>query len=76
MCDANCTVTFKKNAVNIYSTTGTPIITGCSESTGPCLWHMSIITNQLDIPPLPYDHKTTTLQSFSDYDLPSVVALI
>ena len=25
---------------------------------------------------LPDDHKTTTLQSFSDYDIPSVEALI
>ena len=28
MCDANCTVTFSKHAVNIYSHTGTSIITG------------------------------------------------
>ena len=76
MCDTNCTVTFTKYAVNIYSTTGTPIITGFSESTEPCLWRMSIIPNQLDIPPLPYDHKTTRLQSFSDYDLLSVEAII
>ena len=45
ICDANCTVTFKKNAVNIYSPTGMPIITGCHENTGPCLWHMYIMPN-------------------------------
>ena len=32
--------------------------------------------NPTDMPLLPDDHKTTTLQSFSDYDLPSVEALI
>ena len=28
MCDDNCKVTFSKHAVNIYSSTGNPIITG------------------------------------------------
>ena len=28
MCDAKCKATFPKHAVNIYSPTGTPIITG------------------------------------------------
>ena len=32
--------------------------------------------NTLDMPPIPDDHKTNTLQAFSDYDLPSVEALI
>ena len=32
--------------------------------------------NPTDMPLLPDDHKTTTLQSFSAYDLPSVEALI
>ena len=76
ICDTNCTVTFTKHAVNIYSPNGTPIITGWRETTGPRLWRMSIITNPLEITPLPDDHKNTTLQSFSAYDLPSVEALI
>ena len=76
ICDANCTVTFTKHAVNIYSPTGTPIITGWRETTGPRLWRMSIMSNPLNMPPLPNDHKTTTLQAFSAYDLPSVEALI
>ena len=33
MCDANCTVTFIKHSVNIYSPTGTTIITGWCETT-------------------------------------------
>ena len=42
MCDANCTVTFKKHAVNIYSPTGTIFITGWRETkldlvSGTCL---------------------------------------
>ena len=37
---------------------------------------MSIMPNTVNIPPLPNDHKTTTLQAFSDYYLPSIEALI
>ena len=32
--------------------------------------------NPVNMPPLPNDHKTTILQSFSAYDLPSVEASI
>ena len=76
MCDANYTVTFTKNAVNIYSPTGTPIITGWRETPGPLLWRMSKMLNQLEMPPFPDDHKTITLQDFSVYYLPSMEALI
>ena len=76
MYDANFTVAFTKHAVNIYITTGTPTITGWSEKNGPCICHMSIMKNPVNIPPLPNDHKTTTLQSVSSYDLPSVEVLI
>ena len=76
MCDANCTVTFTKHAVNIYSPTGTPIITFLSETTGPRLWRMSIMNNPSYMPPPPDDQKTTTLQYFSVYYIPSVEALI
>ena len=71
----NCTVKFTKHAVTIYSPTGRPIITGWRETTGPCLWRMSIMPNPSNMPPLPDDHKTTTLQDFSAYDLPSVEVL-
>ena len=76
MRDASCNVTFTKHAVNIYSPTGTTIITGWRETTGPRLWRMSIMSNPSDMPLLQDDHKTTALQAFSDYDLPGVEALI
>ena len=37
---------------------------------------MYIMPNPVNVPPLPIDHKTTTLQDFSVYDLPSLEALI
>ena len=53
-----------------------PIITGWRETTGPCLWSMSIMPNPSDMPSLLDDHKTTTIQYFSAYDLPSEEGLI
>ena len=44
MCDDNCTVTFSKHAVDIYSPTGTPIIAGWHETDEPSLWCMSLLT--------------------------------
>ena len=76
MCHANCTIIVTKYAFNIYIPTGTPIITGWCETTGPCIWCMSIMPNPVNMPLPPDYHKTTTLQSFSDYDRPSVEALI
>ena len=78
MCDANYTVTLPKHAHNIYSTTGTPIITGWRETDGPRLWRMSLLPNPEYLPPLfsdPDAHKTS-LQDVSTYDLPSVEALV
>ena len=69
MCDADCTVTVSKHAVNIYSPNGTPIITGYSEFDGTRLWSMSLITNAEVVHLLSSDpeaHKTS-LQAFSEY---------
>ena len=76
MCDANCTVTFTKYAVKVYGPTGTPIITGCRETGGLHLCHISIMLNPVNILPLTDDNKITTLQASSAYDLPYVEALI
>ena len=74
MCDDNCTVTFSKHAVNIYSNSGTSIIKGWSETDVPRLWRMPLLTNPEDLYPLsssPDSHKTS-LQYFSAFDIPSV----
>ena len=55
MCDANCTVTFSKHAVNIYSTTGTTIITCWSETGESRLWNMSLMPHPEYVPPLSLD---------------------
>ena len=72
MDDASCTETFTKHAVNIYSPSGTTIITDWREATGTRLCIMSILPNPSYMPLLLDDQKTTILQAFSDYYLPSV----
>ena len=76
MCDSNCTVIFSKKSVNIYSPNGTPLITGWCEPDEPCLWCMPLLPNTEDMPPLSLDPEAreTSLQVFSDCDLPSVEA--
>ena len=52
MCDADYTVTFNKNAVAIYISIGTNIITGWREAYVPHLWSMSLIPIIEEIPQL------------------------
>ena len=76
--DFNCTVTFSKHAVNIYSPNGTPIITCWSEPDGTSLWRMYLLPNPEEVPQLslhPVTHKTS-LQSFIAYDLPSAEVIV
>ena len=37
LCDANCTVTFKNEAVIVRDKRGTPVLTGWREASGPRL---------------------------------------
>ena len=78
MCDVNCTVTFSKRAVNIYSPTVNPIITGWCETDGTCLWCMYILPNPEEVPLLSsaLDSHKNSLQDFSSFDLPSLEALV
>ena len=78
MCDAHCTVILSKHAVNVYSPTGNPIITGWRETDGTRLWRMYLLTNTEKVPPLSSapDSYKTSLQDYSYYDLPIVEALV
>ena len=78
MCGANFTGTFSKHAVNIYSPTVTPLITGWRETDGPCFWLMYLLPNPEEVPQLSsdLDAPKTSLQAFSAYNLPIVEALV
>ena len=78
MCDAGYTVTFSVSVVTIYNQHGTVFIHRWWDQNGPRLWHMSLLPDKATVP-LPTSSPPpmhTSLQAFSDYDLPSVEYLL
>ena len=76
LCDADCTVTFTSAAVVVRDPHGNPVLTGWREQSGPRLWRIALQPEETTLPSMPYGLNKTTLQAYSDYDLPSVMALI
>ena len=75
ICDANCTVVFKKQDVTIISPEGKPILQGWIEKKLPRLWRFALKPNDRG------EQKYTTTnqkrpEAHSVYDLPSVEALV
>ena len=75
ICDANCTVVFKKQGVAVISTEGKPILQGFIEKKLPRLWRLDLKPNDR------WEQKYTTTnhkrpESHSVYNLPSVEALV
>ena len=74
ICDANCTVVFKKQDVTVLSTEGKPILQGWREKKLPRLWRFALKPNGRGI----QNYKTTNQKrpaAHSAYDLPSIEAL-
>ena len=76
ICDADCKVVFTKNNVIIYYQGGSPILTGCRERSGACLWRIALTPPPEELPAMPNSADHTNLKSYSVYDLPSVEALV
>ena len=75
ICDANCTVIFKKKDVTLLSPEGKPIIRGLREKKLPRLWRFDLKPNNKNIK----DYTTTNYKSpvaHSAYGLPSIKALV
>ena len=75
ICDADCIVVFNKQDVTVLSPKGKPIITGWRENKLPRLWRFALkATEELII----YHTSTrqTTPEVHSEYDKPSVEALV
>ena len=47
ICDANCTVVFKKEDVTVLSPKGEPILQGWREDKPPRLWRFALITDEI-----------------------------
>ena len=75
ICDANCTVVFKKQDVTIISPEGKPIIQGWREKKLPRLWSFTLKPNDRGI-----QKYTSTNQKMpkahSAYDQPIIEALV
>ena len=73
--DADCTVTFTREAVIGRYQQGTPVLTGWCEASGPRLWIIALKPEEENLPSMPHDANLDTLLVYSAYDLPSVAAL-
>ena len=76
LCDADCSVTFTREAVILLDKQGTAIFAGCHEATGSKLWRISLQPGESNLPNMTNDDKQSTLAAYSAYDLPSVADLI
>ena len=76
LCDTDCTVTFTHAAVIVRDARDMPVLTGWRENSGPRLWIIALQTGEENLPRMPNTAKSTTLEAYRAYDLPSVDALI
>ena len=74
--NADCKVTFTKNNVIIYDQGGSPILTGCRERNGACLWRIELTPTPEELPTMPNSMDQKNLKAYSAYDLSSVEALV
>ena len=64
-----------KQSVVVYDPQQRPLITGWREHNGKNLWHILLRPSPTNMPTLPTYNTISSLQVFSDYDLPSVDSL-
>ena len=76
LCDSNCTVTFRREAVIVRDNQGTPVLIGWRDASGPRLWIIALQPGEANLPRMPHTANLATLAAHSAYDLPSVAALI
>ena len=76
LCDADCAVIFRTEAVIVRNKKGTAVLTGLCEATGTRLWRIALQPGESNLPSMPNDAKQATLLAYSAYELPSVAALI
>ena len=76
LCDANCTVTFTREAIIVRDKQGTPVLKGWCEATGSRLWRIDLQPGESNLPSMPNNSNLSTLVSYGSYDLLSVAALI
>ena len=76
LCDADCTVTFTRVAVIVRDSRVIPVLIVWREQSGPRLWRIALQPGESNLPKMPHNANSTTIEAYSAYDLPSVEALI
>ena len=75
ICDANCTLVFKKEDVTVLSPQGKPILQGWREDKLPCLRRFTLIPDRKK-GRLSTTKSQKKQEANNDYDLPSTEALV
>ena len=75
ICDANCTIVFKKKDVTALSTEGKQILRGWREKKLPRLWRFPLKPNENSIKKYTTTNQKS-LAAHSAYDLPSIEAVV
>ena len=76
ICDDNCTVICSKTDVPVFSPENKDILAVYHDHTGAQLWRFALRLHTRSLPPKHSDKKKASLSSRSEYDLPSVEALV
>ena len=76
LCDADCNVTFTREAVIVRDKLGTPVLTGWHKTSGPRLWRIAWQQREANLPSMRHDANLATLSAYSAYGLPIVAALL
>ena len=50
ICNADCTVTFSRDAVVVHDATNRTILTGWREEQAPYIWRIALLPDNADIP--------------------------
>ena len=65
LCDADCIVTFTREAVIVRDQQGTSVLTGWREASGPRLWRNALKPGEANLPRMPHNASLTTLAAYS-----------
>ena len=76
LCDADCAVTFTREAVIVRDKQGTSVLNGWREATGTRLWQIYLMLGEENFPSMPNNAKQAILVAYRAYDLPRVADLI
>ena len=76
ICGANCTVSFSKKYVTVFSPENKAILTGLHDPKGYKMWYFVLLPHTGLLPPKQANTQQASLLAYIAYDLSSVEALV